>query len=539
MLKIILPLAGVLLALTMPRWKYFNLMGFAGLLGLLFGGALLLRFKPSILLMALGAGLALYAALLLGRLVPRLFLLVLMLLAMAATIGPRVGEGLTARIGAGLIALSLLVLGLIMVRFGLRLAWALIGSAMIYSGERTWLWIGAALALFIINWFTTRKVDYQEPAWKKILLRALLIALAPAALLLGIAGFAVRSRPVAISRAGNTGLSRLSPPGGLVWALPSEAIFWGKTDFPAMDNLDAAYVADSGETGAGVVAIRGTSWLSGRFELNSDIHKLRPLKDEAEIGHLRIASTAIVTALQESLPLLRPGAGEGEIAKSIQAKQLTHGCEADSFPPIIASGEHALDFHYMKNDGGMKAGDLVVIDIGCYAHHYASDFTRTLPVSGKFSERQRKAYGAVYDAQQAAVKLCKPGVWLATPRKFRRKGAVAAGKPPLQTGEFAPGKFSLELAARDTLRARGEDGDFGHGVGHPLGLFVHDVFDWKQPLQPGMVIMIEPGLYLKAEKTGIRLEDAYLVTKDGCELLTTGFPADPDAIERRMAPATR
>ncbi len=210
------------------------------------------------------------------------------------------------------------------------------------------------------------------------------------------------------------------------------------------------------------------------------------------------------------------GAGEGAVAKSIHEKQALHGCDADSFPPIIASGEHALDFHYMKNDGPMKAGELVVIDIGCYSRHYASDFTRTLPVGGKFTERQKKLYTAVYDAQQAAAKACRPGVHLS--------GKKERG-----------GHKTLNMVARETLKARGVPADFGHGIGHPLGLFVHDVFDWGAPLRPGMVIMIEPGLYLENEKTGIRLEDAYLVTKDGCELLTTGFPADPDSIEKMMA----
>ena len=144
-------------------------------------------------------------------------------------------------------------------------------------------------------------------------------------------------------------------------------------------------------------------------------------------------------------------------------------------------------------------------DVGCYSAHYASDFTRTLPVSGKFTATQRGLYQAVYHAQQAAVRACKPGVELK----------------------------ELDTTAREIIRARGLQDHNPFGIGHTVGLFVHDV-GGRAPLAPGMVITIEPGLYRKGE-LGIRIEDTYLVTEKGCEALTEGFPADPDSIERLMS----
>jgi Xaa-Pro aminopeptidase len=532
---------GLLLALLAPRWKYVNLMGFAGLLGLLLGTGLLLMLKPGIAAMAAGVGAALLLALLLTRLTPRLILLLLLFVALAGSLGPRWDHASSLGRWSGLAAaLLLLAFGVIKTRSGLRLVWALLGATLIVPrGEMFPLWCGALALLLLANYFTTRNAPLEPPSWKRTFAIGLLLALILAAAIL----WAARSAIVA-GAAEKTALTHQLPQGrhGLIWILPSESITWGDPAYPWFDNLDALYaLPDSpGITARRLVALPGTTLLSGRFELNSDIHKLRRIKSADEIKALQTASGAIVAALKETLPLIHDGGGEGAVAKSVQARQLTHGCEADSFPPIVAAGAHALDFHYMKNNGALKSGELLVIDIGCYTKHYASDFTRTLPVGGKFSERQRKIYGAVYDSQQAAAAMCRPGVWLSTPRSLLDR---MGGRDPLEgvsdgklaPGEFAPGKFSLDKRVRDMMKERGVPGNFAHGVGHPLGLFVHDVFDWSAPLQPGMVIMIEPGLYLKDEKTGIRLEDAYLVTKDGCELLTTGFPADPDSIEKMMA----
>jgi Xaa-Pro aminopeptidase len=172
----------------------------------------------------------------------------------------------------------------------------------------------------------------------------------------------------------------------------------------------------------------------------------------------------------------------------------------------------------MANDAPLAEGELVITDIGCYAEHYASDYTRTLPVGGRFSPRARELYDALHAAEQAAAAACRAGVYL-------------------RGRETPDGSRSLDAIARDALEARGAPSDFGHGIGHPIGLFAHDVFRRGAPLESGMVIMIEPGIYIEEEGLGMRLENAYLVREHGCDLLTSGFPADAEGIEKRMARA--
>lgn len=155
----------------------------------------------------------------------------------------------------------------------------------------------------------------------------------------------------------------------------------------------------------------------------------------------------------------------------------------------------------------------MVVDVGCSVHHYASDFTRTFPVGGHFSAESRRNYEAVYAAQQAALAACRPG-------------AILSGK--------APGSEpSLDAIAHRVLQERLGEKAYTHGLGHGVGLFVHDV-GTEGPLQPGMVLTLEPGLYLPG-KLGIRIEDTYRVTETGCTPLTTGLPADPDAVEAFLA----
>jgi Xaa-Pro aminopeptidase len=167
--------------------------------------------------------------------------------------------------------------------------------------------------------------------------------------------------------------------------------------------------------------------------------------------------------------------------------------------------------------GTLQAGHLVVTDIGGYKDHYASDFTRTIPVGGRFDERTRKLYAAVYASQQAALKACKPGA--------------------VMWGKAADGSPGLDKVSRDALEAAGVDPKYPHGLGHTVGLYVHDVQD-RRPLEPGMVLTLEPGHYVPGD-LGIRIEDTYVVTETGCESLTTGFPADPDSVEALMAEALK
>jgi Xaa-Pro aminopeptidase len=174
--------------------------------------------------------------------------------------------------------------------------------------------------------------------------------------------------------------------------------------------------------------------------------------------------------------------------------------------------------HYNQNSGMVKNGDLVVVDIGAELDNYCADLTRTYPVSGAFSKRQKELYNIVLATQEHIASLAKPGMWL--------KNRDKADK-------------SLHHLAVKFLATRGYDKYFPHGIGHYLGLDVHDVGDYDVPLHEGDVITIEPGIYIAAENIGIRIEDNYWITKDGAICLSENLPKDAEDIEALMQRALR
>ena len=272
-------------------------------------------------------------------------------------------------------------------------------------------------------------------------------------------------------------LQAAAPHGGLVWPLPSEAIFWSEPSldralFPRVDNLDALFLGASPRR---LYRLPGTTLL-GALSLHGPIARQRLIHDPAAIARLRAAAQATVAALADVLPKLKAGVPELEIERAVTAGMSAHGCGRESFPLIAASGPSAFEPHGSGNQGVLAAGSLLVLDIGCYWDHYASDYTRTLPVGGHFTPRQQQLYQAVLAAQTAAAAACKPGVSLG--------GTATPGEPK-----------TLNQLARDALKERAPDHQdhMSHGLGHTVGLFVHDVTGRGSVLEPGMVVTIEPG----------------------------------------------
>ena len=250
-----------------------------------------------------------------------------------------------------------------------------------------------------------------------------------------------------------------------------------------------------------------------------EIARLRQVKSKSELALLEKAIHASMEAHREAMQAVRSGIYEYEIAALMKYVFEKRGCERPAFAPIVGSGFNSTVLHYNANTRRMQAGDLVVLDVGGKYGGYAADITRTLPVSGKFTRRQREIYEIVLGAQKAAIAAVKPGVTIG--RKTRN---------------------SIYKIAYDYLNSHGKDRKgrrlgkyFNHGIGHHLGLNVHDPGDVARPLEPGMVITVEPGLYIPEEKLGVRIEDVVLVTKDGARVLTEALPREPDAIERAMA----
>jgi Xaa-Pro aminopeptidase len=256
-------------------------------------------------------------------------------------------------------------------------------------------------------------------------------------------------------------------------------------------------------------------------DVKPSISELRRVKDAGEIALLRKAVDASIAAHIAAMKALKPNVSEYQISALWQYEWGKRGCERPSYPPIVGSGHNSTVLHYSDNTATMKGGDVVVIDAAAECSMYAADLTRTLPVSGHFSAREREIYDIVLGAQQAAI------------------DAFQSGKSLL----FGDSDVSLTKVAKDYIRAHGKDlhGQtldqyFTHGIGHYIGLDVHDAGDYKTPLGPGMTFTIEPGIYIPEENIGVRIEDDFLVGADGKLVkLSAALPSKAEDVERVMA----
>jgi Xaa-Pro aminopeptidase len=262
---------------------------------------------------------------------------------------------------------------------------------------------------------------------------------------------------------------------------------------------------------------------STRFkDLAPLVHEMRKGKSDAEADLIRRAVAVTADAHREVVRLIRPGLPEYKLEGAIVGAFVAGGASRAGFPSIVGSGPNSTVLHYEKNDRTIEAGDLVVVDIGGEYKGYTADITRTYPASGKYTPRQREVYQLVLDAQAAAVAEFKPGVSTIgalnrTVRDFFQKSPIRAKDPE---------------GTEHTM-----DYFFAHGLGHHMGLDVHDVGDNSKPLQPGEVFTIEPGLYIPGESLGVRIEDDYRATKDGLEKLSKDIPVEVDEIERLIGRA--
>ena len=454
---------------------------------------------------------------------PRFGLVPALLVALVVSLVPLlVSTGSRPSLPAILLAvacLGLAIWGLVRPALGMRFVAAAIGARLILGalpGETGALsWPLLAPVLLFAGHLTTPHAALRRPRRHVPRNAAAFAALVIFCALAAVALFTPELRaPDARGAARLARLRVLAPRGGYLWPALSESVTWEDDQgYRAWDSLDVRYL--NGTSDRGLFRLPGSSALLGRFSLNHDVEKMRGLKDQDELQDLQAAARAIVTAVRETAPGRTPGVTERSIAESIQRLGRQAGCAEDSFPPVVAAGARAASIHAAPTDAVLHAGEMVMVDVGCSVNHYASDFTRTFPVGGHFTAEDRRDYEAVYAAQQAALAACRPGV-------------VIGGRPP-------EGSVSLDAIAHRVLQEKLGERGYGHSLGHGVGLFVHDV-GTGGPLEPGMVLTIEPGLYLPG-KLGIRIEDTYRVTQTGCELLTTGLPADPDSVEAFLGAA--
>jgi Xaa-Pro aminopeptidase len=272
------------------------------------------------------------------------------------------------------------------------------------------------------------------------------------------------------------------------------------------------------------------AWLenANAFAIGTSYHDVRPLvdslrviKDDGEIALIRKATDASIAAHFAAIKAIKPGLNEREIASLLEYEWGKRGCERVSYAPIVGSGLNSTVLHYSEDDNIIHNGDIVVMDAAGEYSMYATDITRTVPANGKFTARQREIYEIVLGAQKAAIT------------------AFVSGKSHLQRNS----PDSLTDVAMNYINTHGKDlhGEplgkyFIHGLGHYVGLYVHDVGDYSLPLSPGMVFTIEPGIYIPEEKLGVRIEDMFYVDKDGKLVrLTESLPQEPDQIEKLMS----
>ncbi|HXM95043.1 MAG TPA: Xaa-Pro peptidase family protein [Candidatus Dormibacteraeota bacterium] len=258
-------------------------------------------------------------------------------------------------------------------------------------------------------------------------------------------------------------------------------------------------------------------------DIRANIAALRQIKSVGEIAFLQCAIELSLDSHLEAMKMMRPGLFEYQIAAKMVEVHAMGGSEAEGYAPIVGAGPNSTALHYDKLARKIENGDVVVLDVGAQYSGYSADITRTLPANGKFTPRQREIYEIVLGAQNAALAALKPGV------DFCRKGDKSVYK-----------------LAYDYINSHGKDQHgkrlgqyFIHGLGHQIGLNVHDPGDACRSFEPGMVITVEPGIYIPEENLGVRIEDDVLITAAGYKLLSERLPRNPDEIEKVMATAAQ
>jgi len=288
------------------------------------------------------------------------------------------------------------------------------------------------------------------------------------------------------------------------------------TIFPPKDETGYPHFTNS------VALLRGALPQSNLKDIAPALYAMRQVKSDGELALIQKAIDISIDAHFDAMKTMRPGLFEYQIAARMVEIHEWGGCAREAYAPIVGAGFNSTVLHYSALDSEIKDGDLVVIDVGGEYGGYAADITRTLPANGKFTARQREIYDIVLGAQNAAIRAVKPG-------------AVLYGS-----------ENSLQQIVTNYINSHGKDEQgrslgryYPHGVSHHLGLDVHDPGERTRPLEPGMVITVEPGIYIPEENLGVRIEDDVLVTSDGYRLLTAGLPRSADEIETAMAQGRR
>jgi Xaa-Pro aminopeptidase len=254
--------------------------------------------------------------------------------------------------------------------------------------------------------------------------------------------------------------------------------------------------------------------------------QLRAIKSKEEIDVMQTACNITEKAFRRILKFVKPGILEYEIEAEFIHEFIKNGSRGFAYEPIIASGANSCVLHYIENSQKCKAGDVLLLDVGAEYANYNADMTRTIPVNGRFTKRQKDVYNAVLRVKRAAMKLLKPGA-----KYFDYHREVQK----IMEAEL----IKLKLIDKTDVKNQHPDKPlfmkyFMHGTGHHLGLDVHDIGNMFDTMKPGMVWTVEPGIYIKEEGLGIRLENNVVITKTGLIDLMKNIPIEAEEIEDLM-----
>lgn len=257
------------------------------------------------------------------------------------------------------------------------------------------------------------------------------------------------------------------------------------------------------------------------------MHEIRSVKHPIEIELMQKACNITKAGIERLLKFIKPGVMEYEIEAELMHEFLRNRSKGFAYTPIVASGTNACVLHYIDNNAECKDGDVLLLDVGAEYANYASDLTRSFPVNGRFTDRQKAVYNAVLRVKKAAEKLLVQGTMLADYHK--------------EVGKLMEAEL-VDLKLIDSTDIKNQDPNwpaykkyFMHGTSHYIGLDTHDVGPWNKPMKAGMVFTCEPGIYIPEENLGIRIEDDLVVQESGAPLNLMGsIPIEADEIEEIM-----
>ena len=256
------------------------------------------------------------------------------------------------------------------------------------------------------------------------------------------------------------------------------------------------------------------------------MHELRSIKSNFEIKLMQNACDITEKGLRRILPFIKPGVTEYEIEAELMHEFLKNRSNGFAYQPIIGSGVDSCVLHYIDNNKGCKDGDILLMDFGAEYANYASDLTRTIPVNGKFTNRQKAVYNSVLLVMKEATNMLRPGTI------FKEYNAEIGRIMELELIKL--GLLDKHDVQKQEAKSPLFKQYFMHGTSHYLGLDVHDVGDFDWPMKEGMVFTCEPGIYILEEKLGIRLENDILITANGPDDLMKNIPIEAEEIEHLM-----